>query len=151
MWTIAVSTWVVIVPIIGSVLGALVAGGAVAFYLAKPNKDKIAAETAAIEATARDAAVDSVTKALDRQDKTIERLETQAKADAKIIATFNTTVAELADRVTFLEGALTAAGAAAHIASSEAEAEAAIAAGRIVILKRELGERAGTAGEGGNG
>ena len=121
----AVDLLVVLIPVIGTVLGGLVAGGAVAAYLARPNRKKIEAETIKLAEDATATAVNTVTVALDRQDKTIVRQESEIeRAHQQIEA--------LAERMTTLEEALSAAGAAA-----------ALAAGRIVILRREVGRLGG--------
>jgi hypothetical protein len=118
-----------LLAIIGTVLGGLVAGGAVAFYLAKPNRKKLEAETAHVTEQATATAVQTVTAALDRQDKTIARQDGE-------IERAHTEIQSLGGRVMFLEDAL-------QTAITAAGAAAALAAGRIVILRGEVGRLGG--------
>jgi hypothetical protein len=118
-----------LLAIIGTVLGGLMAGGAVGLWLAPWNRRKLEAETRKLTEETTATHVQSVTQALDRQDKTI------ARQDSEMVAA-RTEIGALGDRVTFLEKALETALAAAGAA-------AALAAGRIVILRGEVGRLGG--------
>jgi hypothetical protein len=109
-----------LLAIIGTVLGGLVAGGAVAIYLARPNRRKLEAEAASVTEQATNMAVQTVKLALDRQDATIRR------QDSDMVAA-RAQIDDLGARVGFLEAALAAAAIADHLS-----------AGRELILRAEI-------------
>lgn len=133
--TLDITTWL---PLVATVLGSLVAGGAVALYLARPNKEKLTVETAKVAEETRKTAVETVELALDRQDKVIDRQD-------KTIADQAIAISSLDTRVAFLEAALAKAGVEAHIAVDAADARAALAEGKIVVLKSEIDRLGGIA------